>query len=112
MMKAIPSSTLNGEKKMINYPYLTLASDGETISLRVSQLKPYIDRIKLPKDMFVELTFREGEVINGRTSDTGFLITFIDWPESLSPRPAPGTIFQIQVSRIKYWREYQLAQSL
>jgi hypothetical protein len=91
---------------MVKYPYLTFSGDEKHISLRVSQLKPYINRIKLPKDMFVELTFSNGITAIGNTSDNGFLITFAEWPDEL-PSPS-GNILQTQVSKIKYWQEYNL----
>ena len=91
---------------MVSYPYLTFSSDKDKVSLRVSQLKPYMNRIKLPKDMLVELTLSNGIVASGKTSDSGFLITFDEWP---SPLPFPAdNILQTQVSKIKYWQEYDL----
>ena len=95
---------------MVNYPYLTLSCDEKTTSLRVSQLKPYINRIKLPMDMKVELTFGNGLTLHGVTSDSGFLIIFHDWPETMT-RPGAGNIFQIQASKFKYWKEYDLEKS-
>ena len=91
---------------MVNYPYLTFSSDEGHVSLRVSQLKPYMNRIKLPKDMLVELTFVSGAVVNGKTSDSGFLIQFSEWPDAM-PFPV-GNIFQTPVKKIKYWQEYDL----
>ncbi len=91
---------------MVNYPYLTFSSDEGHVSLRVSQLKPYMNRIKLPKDMHVELTFVSGSIVTGKTSDSGFLIQFADWPDAM-PFPAEN-ILQTQVSKIKYWQEYEL----
>ena len=92
---------------MGNNPYLTFSSEEDHISMRVSQMKPYMNRIKLPKDMFVDMTFGNGAIARGKTSDSGFLVIFADWPNELS-RPANGSIFQIQVAKIKYWQEYEL----
>ena len=92
---------------MVSHPYLTFSSEKDCISLRVSQMKPYMNRIKLPKDMLVDLTFGNGAIAHGKTSDSGFLVTFTDWPGELS-RPADGNIFQTQVTKIKYWQEYDL----
>lgn len=66
-----------------------------------------MNRIKLPKDMLVKLTFMNGIEAQGNTSDDGFLIVFADWPVELS-RPTSESIFQTQVSKIKYWQEYDL----
>ena len=60
--------------------------------------------------MNVELTFENGSVVEGQTSDSGFLIEFAEWPDKKS-RPANGSIFQTQVSKIKYWQEYDLEKS-
>jgi len=91
---------------MVNYPFLAFSSDEKHISLRVSQLKRFINRIKLPKDMNVELTFIDGGTITGTTSDSGFLIVFNKENDGMQ-FPA-GHIFQKPVSKIKYWQEYDL----